>query len=84
MISSLEGWPTKAKEAPPPHEVRLAQLETNLVIHQHSKSALGHKIHTHIFTYKCSCNPNAKTDKINVFSQRIHYISPTSHSIISK
>ena len=23
MIPSLEGWPTKAKEAPSPHEVRL-------------------------------------------------------------
>ena len=31
MIPSLEGWPTKAKEAPSPHEVRLAPLDTNLV-----------------------------------------------------
>ena len=29
MIPSLEGWPTKAKEAPSPHEVRLALLDTN-------------------------------------------------------
>ena len=25
---SLEGWPTKAKEAPSPHEVRLTLLTT--------------------------------------------------------
>ena len=28
---SLEGSPTKAKEAPSPHEVRLAPLDTKLV-----------------------------------------------------
>ena len=31
MIPSLEGWQTKAKEAPSPHEVRLAPLDTNPV-----------------------------------------------------
>ena len=31
VIPSLEGWPTKAKEAPSPHEVRLALRETNPV-----------------------------------------------------
>ena len=31
VIPSLEGWPTKAKEAPSPHEVRLAPLDTNPV-----------------------------------------------------
>ena len=31
MTSSLEGWPTKAKEAPSPQEVRLAPLDTNPV-----------------------------------------------------
>ena len=31
MTPSLEGWPTKAKEAPSPHEVRLAPLHTNPV-----------------------------------------------------
>ena len=30
VIPSLEGWPTKAKEAPP-HEVRRAPLDTNPV-----------------------------------------------------
>ena len=33
MIPSLEGLPTKAKEAPSPHEVRLAPLDTNPVFH---------------------------------------------------
>ena len=31
MTPSLEGWSTKAKEAPSPHEVRLAPLDTNPV-----------------------------------------------------
>ena len=31
MTPSLEGSPTKAKEAPSPHEVRLAPLDTNPV-----------------------------------------------------
>ena len=31
MTPSLEGWSTKAKEAPSPHEVRLARLDTNPV-----------------------------------------------------
>ena len=31
MTPSLEGLPTKAKEAPSPHEVGLAQLDTNPV-----------------------------------------------------
>ena len=29
VIPSLEGWPTKAKEATSPHEVRLTPLDTN-------------------------------------------------------
>ena len=33
MISSLEGLPTKAKEAPSPHEVRTSSLDTNPVFH---------------------------------------------------
>ena len=31
MTPSLEGWPTKAKEAPSPNEVRLTPLDTNPV-----------------------------------------------------
>ena len=33
MTPSLEGLPTKAKEAPSLHEVRLAPLDTNPVFH---------------------------------------------------
>ena len=29
VIPSLEGWPTTAKEAPSPHEVRMSPLDTN-------------------------------------------------------
>ena len=29
MTPSLEGWPTKAKEAPSPHDIRLDRLDTN-------------------------------------------------------
>ena len=31
MIPSLEGWPTKAKEAPCSHEVRVIPLDTKPV-----------------------------------------------------
>ena len=31
MIPSLEGWPTEAKEAPSPHEVRLTSMDNNPV-----------------------------------------------------
>ena len=31
MIPTLEGWPTKAKEAPSPYEVRLTPLDINPV-----------------------------------------------------
>ena len=31
MIPSLKGWPTKAKEAPYPHEVRMSSMDTNPV-----------------------------------------------------
>ena len=41
MTPSLEGWPTKAKEAPSPHEVRLAPLGTNPVFQ--SNLSLGGK-----------------------------------------
>ena len=30
MIPSLEGWPTKTKKAPSPHEVGLTPLDTNI------------------------------------------------------
>ena len=40
MIPSLEGLPIKAKEAPSPHEVRLAPLDTNPVFHSLGESDL--------------------------------------------
>ena len=40
MTPSLEGWPTKAKEAPSPHEVRISLLDTNPVF----QSLRGSKI----------------------------------------
>ena len=33
MTPPLEGLPTKAKEAPSPHEVKLVPLDTNPVFH---------------------------------------------------
>ena len=39
VIPSLEGLPTKAKEAPSPHRVRLTPLDTNPVFH-----SLGDKL----------------------------------------
>ena len=48
MIPSLEGWTTKAKEAPSPHELRLTPLDTNPVLEY-----LGGKYHpwfsVHVF-----------------------------------
>ena len=41
MTPSLEGSPTKVKEAPSPHEVRLALLDSNPVF-----QSLGDKIAT--------------------------------------
>ena len=33
MTKSLEGSPTKAKEVPSPHDIRLGPLDTNPVFH---------------------------------------------------
>ena len=30
MTPSLEGWPTKVKETPPSHEIRLARLDKSV------------------------------------------------------
>ena len=37
-MPSPEGWSTKAKEAPSPHEVRLALLNTNPALLNHDTS----------------------------------------------
>ena len=41
MTPSLEGWPTKAKEAPSPHEIRLALLDTNPVFQSIGEKSWG-------------------------------------------
>ena len=46
VTPSLEGWPTKAKEAPSPHEVRLAPLDTNPVF-QSLKVSGTHHVYKH-------------------------------------
>ena len=53
MTLSLEGWPTKAKEAPSPHEVRLAPLDTNPVFQRNKhRKKLPSKIFQSYFTAK--------------------------------
>ena len=46
MTPSLEGWPTKAKEAPSPHEIRMSPLDTDPVFQSlggtHQKSLKQH------------------------------------------
>ena len=44
MTPSLEGWRTKAKEAPSPHEVRLALLDTNPVFQPSITDDLADKV----------------------------------------
>ena len=44
MTPALEGWPTKAKEAPGPHEVRLTLLDTNPVFQCLEGSNLNNKV----------------------------------------
>ena len=44
MTPSLEGWPTKAKEAPSPHEVRLAPQDTNPVFNVSRENSTVSKI----------------------------------------
>ena len=44
MTPSLEGWPTKAKEAPSPHDVRLAPLDTNPVFQSLGEKYLNFKV----------------------------------------
>ena len=56
MIPSLEGWPTKAKEAPSPHEVRLTPLDTNPVFDYLSISLYVHWLTAeHIIKDVCLC-----------------------------
>ena len=41
MTPLLEGWPTKAKEAPSPHDLTLAPSDTNAVFHYFSEKQHG-------------------------------------------
>ena len=50
MTPSLEGWSTKAKKAPSPHEVRLAPLDTNPIFQCLGENTLGIKLR---FQMKC-------------------------------
>ena len=41
VIPSLEGWPTKTKEAPFPHEVRLSPVDINPVFLIKNEGGVG-------------------------------------------
>ena len=50
MTPLLKGWPTKAKEEPSPHEVRLAPLDTNPVLQSLGvETEIGKKIMPPVF-----------------------------------
>ena len=54
VISSLEGWPAKAKEAPSPHEVRVSPLDTDPVF-----QCLGDNLQSIVMkTWKLAVNNN--------------------------
>ena len=65
MIPSLEGWPTKAKEAPSSHEVRLAPLDTNPVFQNLGESKENTRS---ISNLKCQIN---ELDHINTCHKAI-------------
>ena len=44
MTPSLEGWPTKAKEAPSPHKVRMSPLDINPVFQSLGGEMINQKI----------------------------------------
>ena len=67
MIPSLEGWPTKAKEAPFPHEVRLAPLDTNPVFHSRGSKRLGSEYASELST---SIFSNYNDRSTNVLNQK--------------
>ena len=78
MIPSLEGLPTKAKEAPSPHEVRLSPLDTNPVFHSLVGSFnpdLNKEAQEVIFSRKMTKSSHLQTSFINV---------PVSHASFQK
>ena len=70
MIPSLEGWATKAKEAPSPHEFRLTPLDINPVFQFPLVTSVGfiifgRQIKAHeILNVKVARLVNIKLDKI--------------------
>ena len=63
MTPSLEEWPTKAKEAPSPHEVRLAPLDTNPVFQSlEGKSAQQKRHQKYAWFYS---KFNAQSDELS-------------------
>ena len=60
VTPSLEQWPTKAKEGPSPHEVRLTLLETNVVFLSLEDGILISYILAELFNmcHKKSCLPD--------------------------
>ena len=68
MTASLEGWPTEAKEAASPHEVRLAPLDTNLSNYA-TKTDIKNISHVDTSSFALKTNlPNLKNevDKLDI------------------
>ena len=74
MTPSLEGLPTKAKEAPSPHEVRVAPLDTNPVF-QCQCQWLGLVLHYIVF---CFCISKTFIEQCNLCSNHniffVHFV----------
>ena len=53
MTPSLEGWPTKAKEAPSPHEVGLALPDTKVSNSQGRLESILYIFFIHFVKFLC-------------------------------
>ena len=68
MTPSLERWPTKAKKAASPHEVRLAPLDTNLSNYS-TKTDIKNISHVYTSSFALKTNlPHLKNevDKLDI------------------
>ena len=74
MTPSLEGWPTKAKEAPSPHEIRLALLDTNPVFQSLGETKLYSSIA--FFHVSSACKPK----HTQTWPEQAAYRAPFQHS----
>ena len=93
MIPSLERWPTKAKEAPSPHEVRLTLLNTNPYIHHiptTTSSAIG-KPSNPLLVSTCAILSNSvscQSPALNIpnvlveLSERESYLKSNEHQLV--